>query len=166
MRNKAAYLLLLIPILTIILSPRFGWKIHNYDATVFRYAGTTFIDGMFHSKYINGEDLIDIGYEGIFSKRFNITIDDTNVYYMEVGIDGEVIDFAPEMLHFTSNDIVWNDICGIFYWRYLLTIIMALAGIKLFRYAGAKGDENRKAIYVCGAVIYIIAMLISLRIIF
>lgn len=166
MRSKLIYILLLVQILTILLSPRFGWKIHNYDATVFHYAGTTFVDGTFHGKYIKGENEIDIGYEGIFSKRFNITVDNTNVYYMEVGIDGEVIDFVPERLRFTSNDIVWNDTCGILYWRYIFTIIMTLFGIKLFNYAGTKAGGKRNTIYVCATLIYIISMLISLRLIF
>ncbi len=164
MKNKIVYLLLLVQIIAILISPRFGWEIHNYDSTVFQYAKTLFVDGEFHSQYINDEKIIDICYDNIFSKRFNITVDNTDVYYMEVGIDGEVIDYEPEMLSFTGNDIVWNDACGILGWRYILTIVMTLLSIRLFNLAKANDDRKRKKIFVCAVAIYVISMLISLRI--
>ncbi len=166
MMKTRIYVLLPIQILVLLLSPRFGWNIHNYDSTLLSYANTMYVDGDFHIQYGNHKDIIDICYGNLFSKQILITVNDTDVYYMEVEIDGNIFDYEPEMLSYTSTDIVWEDTFGIFCWRCILTIIMTLLCIRLYQYAKSMNCKKCKGIYVGAFSIYLLSLLISLRILF
>lgn len=157
------YFLLPIQILVLLLSPRFGWNIHNDDSTLLRYANTSHINGDFHSQYISNENTIDICYKNPLSKQFFITVNNADVYYMEVGLDGNIINYDPKLLQFTSNDIVWKDSSSIFYWRYILTIVLTLFSIRLFHRAKCIDGKKSNKIYICSMIIYVISILISLR---
>lgn len=165
MGKKLIYVLLPIQILVLLLSPRFGWSIHYYDATSLQYDKTLYVDGEFHSQYSNENDVIDICYESIFSRKLSITVNDTDVYYMEVELDGNISDYNPELLQFTASDLVWQDSCGIFYWRYILTIILTVFSIGVFNRARGKSGKKNNALYICSIIVYLISILISLRII-
>lgn len=156
--KKLIYVLLPLQVLILILSPRFGWKLHNPEAVVLSYKGTAYVDGKFHALYENGNEKIDICYGSIFSKRLFITVNDSDQYEMEVKIDGASTGNASDMLHFTPNDLVWNDSNGIFGWRYILTIAMTVCSIVLVKRA------NR--ISICPCILYAVSILFSLRILF
>ncbi len=155
--KKFIYVLLPLQVLILFLSPRFVWKMHNPESIVLSYGGTTYVDGKFHTLYKNENQKIDIVYESLFSKRFLVTIDDKDEYEMEVGIDGKTY-YDTNTLHFTGADIIWNDSCGIFWWRYILTIAMTAVSIALIR------RTNR--INACSSILYAISILISFRILF
>lgn len=153
MSKKIIYVLLPLQILILIFSPRFGWKMHGPEAVMLSFGGTTYVDGRFHTLYENENRNVDISYDNIFSKKFLIVVDNTNEYQMEVGIDG--------VTHNTDTDypdanIIWNDSCGIFWWRYILTIAMTTICIILIKRAGR--------IQVISCILYVISILISLRI--
>ena len=157
--KKFIYVLLPLQVLLLILSPRFGWKMHNPEAIIMlSYKGTTYEDGKFHSLYQNENETIDISYESIFSRQLSVTVNDTDEYEMKVEIDGGMIGISEDRLSFTGADLIWNDSCGIFWWRYILTIAMTVLSIVLVRRA------NR--IQAASCVLYAVSLLISLRIIF
>lgn len=112
MLKKLIYVLLPLQILVLILSPRFGWKMHGPDAGMLSYAGTRYVDGKFHALYGKEDQNIDISYS-LFSKSFLIVVDNKDEYKMEVGIDG--VSHSTDTLHYTGGDIIWNDSCGIFW---------------------------------------------------
>lgn len=87
--KKIIYVLLPLQVLILLLSPRFGWKIHNPESIVLSYKGITYVDGKFHDLYKSDDEKIDICYESFFSKQFFIIINDTDEYEMKVYIDGE-----------------------------------------------------------------------------
>lgn len=156
MLKKIVYVLLPLQVIILLLSPRFGWKMHNPESYVLSYKGTTYADGKFHALYKNEDDKIDICYESIFSKQFLITINDTEEYEMKVEIDGN--SKGAEGLLFTSNDLVWNDSVGIFGWRYILTIALTVISILLVK--------RTNCIVVFPCILYVVSILISLRILF
>ena len=160
------YLLLPLQIIVQLLSPRFDWTIHNFDTTPLAYQGMSYRDGAFHSLYESSVDTVDISYENLFSKKFTITVNDNDTYTMEVKIDGASVESEPDMLPGIANDMVWQDTQGILYWRCILTVFMSLVSIKVFNRANDMGEEKRKVFYVGAAVLYVISMLISLRILF
>lgn len=125
------------------------------DATILSYAGTRYVDGKFHALYGKEDQIIDISYS-LFSKSFLIVVDNKDEYKMEVEIDGA--SHGADTLHYTGADIVWNDSCGIFWWRYVLTTAMTILSIVLINRA------NRIPITSC--ILYTISVLISFRIIF
>ena len=165
-RKGLIYLLLPLQILVLLLSPRFGWSIHKFDAGVLAYEGTSYKDGALHCVYENDADTVDISYGSVFSKKFNITVNETEKYTMEVKIDGETIGSEENILLGIANDIVWKDTLGIFYWRYILTIALTLISIKAFKRAGSRDDQTGKALCVGAVVVYVIAILVSLRVVF
>ena len=156
--RKLIYILLPLQVLILILSPRFGWKMHNPESAVLSYKGTTYTDGDFHALYGNGNEKVDICYGSIFSKKFFITVNDSEQYEMEVKIDGASTGNGSERLYFTGADLVWNDSCGIFWWRYILTIAMTVLSIALVR------RTDRIQIFSC--ILYGVSILISFRIFF
>ncbi|MCM1063199.1 MAG: hypothetical protein NC420_01810 [Eubacterium sp.] len=155
--KKMIYLLLPLQVLILLLSPRFGWKMHNPESIVLSYGGTVYADGKIHTLYQNENESVDISYENLFSKKFLITINDKDEYEMEVGIDGATYN-DTNSLHFTDADIIWNDSCGIFWWRYILTIAMTIFSILLVK------RKNRINIFSC--ILYVVSFLISFRILF
>ena len=156
MLKKIVYVLLPLQVLILLLSPRFGWKMHNPESILLSYKGTTYADGQFHDLYKNEDDKIDICYESIFSKQFLITINDMDKYEMKVEIDGS--SKGAEGLLFTSNDLVWNDSIGIFGWRYILTIALTVISILLVK--------RTNCIVAFPCILYAVSILISLRILF
>ena len=70
------------------------------------------------------------------------------------------------MLPGVTNDMVWEDTYGIMYWRCFLTVAMTLVSIKLFRHMMDVYGTERKVLCVGILLIYVIAILISLRVIF
>lgn len=155
---KFIYILLPLQMLILILSPRFGWKMHNPESMVLSYGGTTYVDGKIHTLYQNENQKVDVSYESIFSKRFLVTVNGKDEYEMKVEIDGGMrdVDMDTDRLSFTGADIVWNDSCGIFWWRYILTIAMTVLSIVLVKRA------NRIQVFPC--ILYAVSILISLRI--
>lgn len=158
MMKKFIYVLLPLQILILILSPRFGWKMYSPEAVALPYGGTAYVDGKFHTLYKNENHKIDISYQSIFSKQFLVTVDGRDEYEMKVEIDGAIRDTTTDVLHYTGADIVWNDSCGIFWWRYILTIAMTVCSIALVKRA------NR--LWVFPGILYAASILISLRIFF
>ena len=154
--KKMIYVLLPLQVLILLLSPRFGWKMHNPESIVLSYKGTTYVDGKFHDLYKSDDEKIDIGYESIFSKQFLIIINDTGEYEMEVYIDGA--SKGSDSLLYTSNDLIWNDSSGIFGWRYILTIAMTVISILLIK--------RTNCIEIVPCILYAVSILISLRILF
>lgn len=163
--KKIIYLLLPIQIIILLSAPRFGWNIHNYDARVLQYEKISYVDGDFHALYKDNNDVIDICYKNRFSRQLTVTVNSEEVYYIEVEIDGNISACEPDLLKFTSNDIVWNDSCGILYWRYIVTIIMTLFSIRLIKLAKYNFFQKSGMLYACSFVIYLLSLLISLRII-
>lgn len=164
--KKLIYCLLPLQIIVLLLSPRFGWNIHNSDATLLSYKGVSYENGAFHCLYQSNNDTVDISYSNFFSKKFTITVNDTEEYSMQVKIDGASVGYEPSTLLGIANDIVWKDTYGIIFWRCILTITMTLISMKLYRRANDVKDTERIALYVGASVIYIFTILISLRIIF
>jgi len=160
------YFLLPLQIIVLLLSPRFGWNIHNSDGTLLSYKGVSYENGAFHCIYQGKGDTIDIAYSNPFSKKFTITVNDTDEYQMQVKIDGASIESEPDMLPGIANDIVWKDIYGIMFWRCILMISMTLISMKILRRANGNNGTEGKGLYIGASVIYIFALLISLRIIF
>ena len=78
--KKLIYVLFPLQIIVLLMSPRFGWNIHNSDASVLSYKGTSYEDGAFHCLYQNQDDTIDISYRNPFSKEFTIIVNDTETY--------------------------------------------------------------------------------------
>ncbi len=154
--KKMIYVLLPLHVLILLLSPRFGWTMHNPESIVLSYKGTSYIDGNFHDLYRNGDEKIDICYESIFSKQFLVRINDTDEYEMKVYIDGG--SNGSERLLYTGNDLIWNDSSGIFGWRYILTIAMTVISILLVK--------RTNCIWVFPCILYAASILISLRILF
>lgn len=163
--GKLICLLLPLQIMVLLLSPRFGWTIHNFDTTPLTYEGTSYEDGAFHCIYQSSTDTVDISYGNLFSKKFTITVNDTDTYTMEVKIDGASVESEPDMLPGIANDIVWEDTFGILYWRCILTVAMTLISVKTFKSASDMAGEKRKVFCAGALVIYVISILISLRII-
>ncbi|MBQ8231252.1 MAG: hypothetical protein IJZ34_04925 [Lachnospiraceae bacterium] len=168
MKNFRNLISLLFPlqIIVLLLSPRFGWSIHNSDATLLTYEGTSYEDGAFHCLYQGRNDTIDISYANPLSKNFTITVNDTDEYSMIVKIDGASIESEPDMLPGIANDIVWEDTYGILFWRCILTVAITLISLKVFKHANNVSGVESKVFYTVASVIYVISMLISLRIIF
>lgn len=150
------YVLLPLQILILVLSPRFGWEMHNPDAEILSYEGTRYVDGKFHTRYGKGNQNVDISYDTFFSKSFLIVVNNKDEHKMEVGIDGVTHD--TYWLQYTDADIIWNDSCGIFWWRYVLTIALTIFSITLIK------RTNRIQIFSC--ILYAISVLVSLRIVF
>ena len=159
------YLLLPLQMIVLLVSPRFGWSIHSSDATLLTYEGTSYEDGVIHCRYANTNDSVDISYGNLFSKKFTITVNDTDKYTMEVKIDGASVESEPDMLPGIANDIVWEDTYGILFWRCILAVAMTLISVKAFKSANDMVGEKRKVFCVGALVIYVISILISLRII-
>ena len=163
--KKKYYILLLAQIFILLLSPRFGWCIHNFDAALLTYQGTSYKNGSLHCTYGSETDIINIQYDNIFSKKFAVTVNDIE-YTMEVKLDGSSSESETHKPPYIKNDLVWNDTYGVFYWRCILTIVMTLISMKAFQRASSLSGRNSKALYVCVLVLYIISLLISLRILF
>ena len=161
--KRLKYFLLPLQIIVLLLSPRFGWNIHALGVADLEYKGMTYENGAFHCVYQGDADTVDIRYSHPFSKRFTITVNDTDEYSMLVKIDGESVESEPDMLRGIANDIVWQDTYGILYWRCILTVAMTLLSTGIF--TRAKGSPDRKALCAAGSVLYALSMLISLRII-
>lgn len=164
--KKLLYFLLPLQIIVFLLSPRFGWSIHDENAAVLTYKGVSYKDGAFHCLYENQNDVVDISYANLFSKKFTITVNDTQEYRIEVKLDGESIESEPNMLPGIANDVVWKDTYGIVFWRCILTIGMTLISMKVFKRGSDAEGTTRKILYLGASIIYIFAILISLRIIF
>lgn len=164
--KKLIYCLLPLQIIVLLLSPRFGWYIHNYDAAYLSYQGTSYEDGEFHCLYQSQDNTIDIRYSNPFSKNFTITVNENIEFDMIVNIDGASMTYGASVLPGISNDIVWKDTYGIMFWRCILTIAMTLFSMKIFRSAMDRNDRVKKLLYVGASIIYIVTLLISLRIIF
>lgn len=163
------YILLPVQILVLILSPRFGWNIQHMlhgDVATLKYEKTSYIDGAFHCIYQEGEEKVDISYGNLFSKKFHITVNETKEYDMEVKIDGRSIESETDMLPGVTNDIVWEDIYGIFYWRCILAVAMSLVSIKMFQRAKERDGTTNKVVCIVSFAIYLVSILISLRILF
>ena len=163
--KKMIYWLLPIQILVLLLSPRFGWRMHNISAVDFTYQGTAYQNGALHCVYANQKDRVDISYRHPFSKKFIITVNDAQVYTMQVKADGESEESVPDMLPGIANDVVWNDTYGIFGWRCILAVALTLLSMKILRNAYGKAAEG-KLRYGGAAAVYLFAVLVSLRIIF
>ena len=164
--KKLIYFLLPLQIIVLLLSPRFSWSIHDATPAVLTYKGTYYEDGAFHCLYENQDDVVDISYSNPFSKKFTITVNDTKEYRMEVKLDGASIESEPNMLPGIANDIVWKDTYGIMFWRCILTILMTLISMKVFKTTDGTNGAARKTLCFTAAIIYIFSILISLRIIF
>ncbi len=164
--KKLVHFLLPIQIIILLLAPRFGWSIHDAQGTRLAYRGTAFEDGAIHCVYQSQDNIIDISYSNLFSKDFTITVNETIEYNMKVKLDGASIVFGETILPGGSNDIVWKDTYGIMFWRCILTITMTLISMKLFRHAYDREDAGRKLLYAGAGGFYIIAILISLRVLF
>ena len=165
--KKLIYFLLPLQLIVLVLSPRFGWSIHSFPAPErLTYEGTSYYDGALHCLYQNDKEVVDISYSHPLSKQFTIIVNDTDEYSMHVKIDGSSVSSEPDMLPGIANDIVWQDTFGILFWRVILTVAMTLISIKIFKRANAVGGAESKVLYAGAAVIYVIAILISLRIIF
>ncbi len=76
MKKQLIFLLCFVPIIVLLLTPRFGWKMHN-------------------------------------------------------GIDGKTSGNELSHIPFIGSDIVWNDVNGIFYWRYAITIVLSFMSVML-----------------------------------
>lgn len=163
--KKLLYFLIPVQIIILVLSPRFGWNIHNSDATTLSFKGVSYEDGDFHCIYENDNNTVDISYPNLFSKNFSITMNSTNEYSMKVKLDGESIESEQNMLPGIANDIVWKDTFGIMYWRCILTVAMSLISMKVFRYAN-ENIKERKWAGIGASIIYVVSILISLRVIF
>ena len=164
--KKIIYFLLPLQIIVLLLSPRFGWNIHNANSTLLSYQGLSYEDGAFHCLYQSHDDKIDISYGNYVSKKFTITVNDTDKYNLQVKIGGASVESEPNMLPYIDNDIVWKDTYGILFWRCILTIVMTLISMKVFRRASDGKRTERKLLYAGASLIYIVTILISLRIIF
>lgn len=164
--KKVLYFLLPLQIFVLLLSPRFGWSIHDANATILTYKGTSYADGAFRCQYEGLDDVVDISYGNPFSKNFTITVNDTQEYRMEVKLDGESMESEPNMLPGIANDIVWKDTYGIMFWRCILAIGMTLISMNVFKIGSDKEGTSRKIFYLGAIIIYIFTILISLRIIF
>lgn len=164
--KKLIYVLLPLQIIVLLMSPRFGWSIHNSDFTLLSYKGTSYENGVFHCLYENSKDTVDISYPNLFSKNFTITVNDAKTYSMYVKIDGASVESEQDMLPGVTNDMVWEDTYGIMFWRCFLTVAMSLVSIKLFRHMMDVYGTERKVLCVGILLIYVIAILISLRVIF
>lgn len=157
MTKKWIYILLPLQLLILLLSPRFGWKMYSPEAAKLSYGGTTYEDGNFQVVYKDEDEKITVCYEGIFSKRFLVIVNDMNEYEIGVEIDGKLME-GSDQLRLVSNDIIWNDSCGIFGWRYLLSIAMTLGSILLIR------RRNYMQVFPC--ILYGASILISFRVLF
>ena len=164
--KKLIYVLLPLQIIVLLMSPRFSWSIHNSDFTLLSYKGTSYENGVFHCLYENSKDTVDISYPNLFSKNFTITVNDAKTYSMYVKIDGASVESEQDMLPGVTNDMVWEDTYGIMFWRCFLTVAMSLVSIKLFRHMMDVYGTERKVLCVGILLIYVIAILISLRVIF
>ena len=164
--KKLVYFLVPIQIIILLLAPRFDWCFYGAKATFFTYKGVAFEEGAIHCLYESQDDVVDISYDNPFSKKFTITFNDSEKYYMEVKIDGACVGPAIDEPPGIAADIVWKDTYGIMFWRCILTITMTLISMKLFRHAYDGKDTERKVQYAGAGIIYIIAILISLRVIF
>ena len=164
--KKLIYVLLALQIIVLLMSPRFGWSIHNSDFTLLSYKGTSYENGSFHCLYENSKDTVDVSYPNLFSKNFTITVNDAKTYSMYVKIDGASVESEQDMLPGVTNDMVWEDTYGIMFWRCFLTVAMSLVSIKLFRHMMDVYGTERKVLCVGILLIYVIAILISLRVIF
>lgn len=164
--KRLIYVLLPLQIIVLLMSPRFGWSIHNSDFSLLSYKGTSYENGAFHCLYENRNDKVEISYPNLFSKNFTITVNDGKTYSMYVKIDGESVESERDMLPGVTNDMVWEDTYGIMYWRCFLTVAMTLVSIKLFRHMMDVHGTERKVLCVGTLLIYVIAILISLRVIF
>lgn len=162
--KKLIYILLPLQIIVLLLSPRFGWSIHNSDFTLLSYRGTSYENGAFHCLYENSNDTIDISYPNLFSKKFTITVNDAKTYSMYVKIDGASVESEQDMLPGITNDMVWEDTYGIMYWRCFLTVALSWISMKLFMRMNGVGNTERKMLCVGASVIYVISILISLRV--
>ena len=162
MRNLR-YFLLPLQIIVLLLSPRFGWSIHNLGAEPLDYNGLSYKNSAFHCLYQNDADTVDISYEHPFSRQFTITVNDADEYSMSVKIDGESVESQPDMLPGIANDIVWRDTYGIMFWRCILTVGMTLLSMRIFR--RTKGSADKKVFYAAASILYALSILISLRII-
>lgn len=161
--KRLKYFLLPLQIIVLLLSPRFGWNIHALGVGALEYKGMAYENGAFHCVYQSDADTVDIRYPHPFSKRFTITVNDTDEYSLAVKIDGESVESDPDMLPGIANDIVWQDTYGILYWRCILTVAMTLLSMRMFR--RAKGSPHQTVLCAAGSVLYALSMLISLRII-
>ena len=164
--KKLIYVLLPLQIIVLLMSPRFGWSIHNSDFTLLSYKGTSYENGSFHCLYENSKDTVDVSYPNLFSKNFTITVNDAKTYSMYVKIDGASVESEQDMLPGVTNDMVWEDTYGIMFWRCFLTVAMSLVSIKLFRHMMDVYGTESKVLCVGILLIYVIAILISLRVIF
>ena len=164
--RRLIYVLLPLQMLVLLLSPRFGWSIHNLTAEPLRYRGVSYEDGAFHCIYQNGGNTVDISYGNPFSKRFAIVINDEEEYSMHVKMDGASVESEPDMLPGIANDIVWKDTYGILFWRCILTAVMSVISTRMLWCAGDAGGVEKKLLCVGATIIYVIALLISLRVLF
>ena len=164
--KKLIYVLLPLQIIVLLMSPRFGWSIHNSDFALLSYKGTSYENGAFHCLYENSKDTIDISYPNLFSKNFTIKVNDAKTYSMYVKIDGASVESEQDMLPGITNDMVWEDTYGIMYWRCFITIALSLISMKLFMRMNGVGTIERKVLCVGASVIYVISILISLRLFF
>ena len=166
--KKIIYFLLPLQIIVLLLSPRFGWNInmHKSDGLFLSYKGTSYEDGAFHCLYQNQYDTIDISYSNPFSKKFTILVNDTETYSMQVTIDGASVGGEENILLGISAGIVCKDTYGILFWRCIMTIAMSLISMKVFSRATASKGGERKLLFTGASIIYIVAILISLRIIY
>lgn len=163
--KKIIYCLLPLQMIVLLLSPRFGWSIHNADAALLSYKGLSYENGTFQRIYQNGDNSVGIRYNHPFSKKFTIIVNDIDEYSLEVKIDGASVESEPNILPGIASDIIWKDTYGILFWRCILTITMTLISMKVFGWANTAGD-TKKVHYAAATVIYLFSILISLRIIF
>lgn len=164
--RKKYYVLLFVQILILLLSPRFGWSVHNANGMILTYQGSLNENGALHCIYGNGMDAIDISYDNIFSKKFTVTTTDIKECMFEVKLDGTVLGYEENVLPYILSDIVWYDTFGIFYWRCILAVSIALVSVKILKHGDCYGENSSKGWYVCGFVVYVISILVSLRILF
>ena len=112
--------------------PRFGWRIEG-GGELYKYISTKQSDNATELVYQSHKHKLSVIYSSRLMRDFTVRYDDEAPASFNVSIDGKIIGeetAIPDMA--LLSELVWKDISGIFFYRYLLSL--ALLAFSLFAF--------------------------------
>ena len=147
-------------LLLLLLAPRFGWGLEGGTGEYFRISSVNRESGMTTLVYKSRGHALSISYGSRFARDFTAQYDSEAPVSFMVEADGGILGEQGELSNpFLMSGIVWKDISGIFYYRYLLCLALLVLGwLALTKPNAVKiGNQNFYAMPM------FIALLIAMR---
>ena len=115
--------------------PRFGWQIRGDNGEIYRCASVKQNGGVTELVYKSGEHKLSVSYSSRLMRDFTLKYGDEEPVLLSVAVDGAIAGGELAIADMALlSELVWKDISGIFYYRYLLSLaLLALALVAFVR---------------------------------